>query len=374
MAYNILKGSVEGSVDQHADQEIGGVKVFRNTVSASVFWDTDAQSPCATMKDVAVKQINGRTKNSVLIYEDDNTIKTDYSFTHTNGVLKVNKVEALNFAGSAKELTELPVDQFSRQIDADNLNYSNGLHDVRGTLQVKGSECIQVDEDGVKLKIDNNSGLWIKSKKLIIDASKADKINNHGQNLSDNDLLLVTDVSEDVTKSTTLKNFYEGYLNLKVPQASGNRGFVQIKGTRDFDSSPKLTYDIGEDTLNVDGRLVSKNVHINKKLVCEGAVFQNIIKTSNPEYKVQDDDYTILCDSSNNKIKVLLPPPCNSEGRMLIIKKSNSDRYKLNSNVVEIHCSESKIDLSDSVILKSNYSARTLQSDGNTWLVINKIG
>lgn len=37
MAYNVLKGIVEGSVDQHADQEIGGVKVFKNTVSASVF-------------------------------------------------------------------------------------------------------------------------------------------------------------------------------------------------------------------------------------------------------------------------------------------------------------------------------------------------
>ena len=45
MAYNVLKGSVDGSVDQHADQEISWVKVFKNTISASVFYDTDAQSP-----------------------------------------------------------------------------------------------------------------------------------------------------------------------------------------------------------------------------------------------------------------------------------------------------------------------------------------
>ena len=51
MAYNVLKGVVEGSVDQHGDQEIGGIKVFKNTISASVFYDTDAESPCATMKD-----------------------------------------------------------------------------------------------------------------------------------------------------------------------------------------------------------------------------------------------------------------------------------------------------------------------------------
>ncbi len=70
MAYNVLKGVVEGSVDQHADQEIGGVKVFKNTVSASVFWDTDAQSPCATMKDVAIKSIVGGGNACVLTFDD----------------------------------------------------------------------------------------------------------------------------------------------------------------------------------------------------------------------------------------------------------------------------------------------------------------
>ena len=64
MAYNVLKGAVEGSVDQHGDQEINGVKVFKNTVSASVFWDTDAQSPCATMKDVAINKVTGTTKGA----------------------------------------------------------------------------------------------------------------------------------------------------------------------------------------------------------------------------------------------------------------------------------------------------------------------
>ena len=53
MAYNVLKGAVEGSVDQYADQQIEGTKIFKNTISASVFYDTDAQSPCATIKDVA---------------------------------------------------------------------------------------------------------------------------------------------------------------------------------------------------------------------------------------------------------------------------------------------------------------------------------
>ena len=50
MAYNVVNGIVSGSVDQHADQEISGIKIFKNTISASVFYDTDAQSPCATEK------------------------------------------------------------------------------------------------------------------------------------------------------------------------------------------------------------------------------------------------------------------------------------------------------------------------------------
>ena len=57
MAYNVLKGLVEGSVDQYGDQQIEGVKVFKSTISASVFYDTDAESPCATLKDVGIKKV-----------------------------------------------------------------------------------------------------------------------------------------------------------------------------------------------------------------------------------------------------------------------------------------------------------------------------
>ena len=69
MAYNVLKGKVEGSVDQHGDQEIDGVKVFKNTISASVFYDTDAQSPCATENNVAIKKLSSDTKFGILTYQ-----------------------------------------------------------------------------------------------------------------------------------------------------------------------------------------------------------------------------------------------------------------------------------------------------------------
>jgi hypothetical protein len=374
MAYNVLKGNVEGSVDQHGDQEIDGVKVFKNTVSASVFWDTDAQSPCATMKDVAITKINGGTKGAFLLFEDDKTVKTHHNLTYEDGTLYARRIKALTFVGSAGGLDNIPADKFNAKIGAQFIEHSHGLHNVRGSLQVKPGDCVTVDEAGISIKVNNACGLSLKSGKLTIDPSKADPINRQGQNLSDNDLLLVSDISSNETKNTSLKNLYDGYLKLKVPHAAGPVGAVQIKGNTEFQSSAKLTYDISTNSLNVDGKVKTNSVEIDKKLVCQGAVYHNITKTSDKEYKVKDSDHTILCDSSNNKVKVRLPAPCNSTGRILIIKKANSDQYKLNSNVVEIHCEESKIDISDSVILKSNYSTRTLQSDGEAWYVINKIG
>ena len=373
MAYNVLKGIVEGSVDQHADQEINGVKVFKNTVSASVFWDTDAQSPCATMKDVAVAKINGRTKDALLIFEEDGTVRTYHNLIYKNDILQANQVKATSFVGSAAALRNIPTDKFDGEISANYLNYAHGLHNVRGGLQVKTTDCIKVDEEGIGIDLDSSSGLWLKSGKLIIDGTKTEPINARGQNLSDDDLLIVSDVSSKTTKNTTLKNLYNGYLKLKVPHAAGSKGEIQIKGGTEFESSPKLTYDLSDNALKVEGKLNAKTARINK-LVCEGAVFNNITKTSDSVYEVVEDDYTILCDSSHNKVSIKLPPPCNNEGRVLVIKKVNTDRFKLNSNVVDVSCEESKIDISDSVILKSNYSGRTLQSDGTVWLIINKIG
>ena len=374
MAYNILKGKVEGSVDQYGDQEIDGVKVFKNTVSASVFWDTNAQSPCATLKDVAVTEIKGKHVGGVLTYNSENTLQASYNFTYKDNTLNVQNLNASNIAGSGKGLHDLPADRFNNKISANFLDYSQGLQNVRGSLQIKAADGIITSEDGIALNIDSESGLWLKAGNLTIDPTRAEKINSRGQNLSDDDLLIVSDVSTGKTNNTTLKNLYDNYIGLKVPQSSGIVGSIQLKGKSGFDSSAKLSYDTSNDVLKVENKIRTKQVIIDKSLMCAGAVYHNVTKTSDTTYQVTENDYTILCDSSNNKVLVELPPPCNSTGRVLIIKKTNSDRYKLNSNLVEIRCEESRIDLSDSVVLKSNYSARTLQSDGETWHVTNKIG
>lgn len=109
-------------------------------------------------------------------------------------------------------------------------------------------------------------------------------------------------------------------MSLKVPHAAGSKGALQIKGNKEFEACPKLTYDSSDNTLSVEGKVKSKNIQVDKKLICDGAVYHNITKTDENVYKVAESDYTILCDSSKGEVKVLLPPPCNSTGRVLIIK------------------------------------------------------
>ena len=151
MAYNILKGKVEGSVDQYGDQEIDGVKVFKNTVSASVFWDTNAQSPCATLKDVAVTEIKGKHVGGVLTYNSENTLQASYNFTYKDNTLNVQNLNASNIAGSGKGLHDLPADRFNNKISANFLDYSQGLQNVRGSLQIKAADGIITSEDGIAL-------------------------------------------------------------------------------------------------------------------------------------------------------------------------------------------------------------------------------
>ena len=374
MAYNILKGNVEGSVDQHADQEIGGVKVFKNTISASVFYDTDAQSPCATMKDVAIKKIKGNTQNGILICEPEHGAKTSYELTYTNQTLKTKKIEAEEFKGSALNLTNVPADKFTDQITANFIKLNYGLENVRGSLQVRTFDGLRCDEDGVSLNIAPSSGLSLKGNRLTIDPNSVDPVNANGQNLSDLDLLVVADISRNTINSTTLTNLYSNYINSKVPHAEGNRGEIQFKGKKEFEASSRLNFDSNTNTLNVVGKVNSNSVVSKDRLICEGAVYHNITKITNKEYNVNESDYTILGDASNNKINIILPPAQNNVGRIIIVKKTNSDKYKLNSNSIVVTCEEGTIDFGSQCDIKMNYSSRTFQSDGENWWIVGTKG
>ena len=81
-----------------------------------------------------------------------------------------------------------------------------------------------------------------------------------------------------------------------------------------------------------------------------------------------------MCDASANTINIKLPAAKNHNGRVLIIKKTNTDKYKLNSNLVYVTCSEGTIDINDRIEIKMNYSSRTIQSDGENWWIVGSKG
>ena len=374
MAYNVLKGKVEGSVDQYGDQEIEGKKVFKNTISASVFYDTDAQSPCATIKDLAVRKINGRVKGGVLSYDSDGILKTNTNLIYDGDCLRTNVVKAKHIVGSAIHMSDIHANKFHEKVNAESLNYSHGLHSVRKELQVKTTNGLVADISGVGISLSSNSGLSIKSKNLVVDPTKAEPVNASGQNLSDQDLLIVSDISRGTINNTTLKNLYDGYIKHKTHRPAGKKSEIQIMGLNQFISSPDLTFEADSSTLAVNGIIGANKINVDSSLSCRGAVSHNINKVSDRQYIVQPDDYTILCDASENKITVSLPPAVNNSGRVLIIKKTNTDKYKLNSNQVDVTCEEGTIDINDRITIKMNYSSRTLQSDGENWWIIGTKG
>tara|TARA_B100001094_G_scaffold37269_1_gene31514 strand:+ start:14414 stop:15547 length:1134 start_codon:yes stop_codon:yes gene_type:complete len=376
MAYNVLKGAVEGSVDQHGDQEIGGIKVFKNTISASVFYDTDAESPCATMKDVAIKKIKGNINDGIIIADKQHGARTHHNLTYNSDsqTLDVKNINASTIAGSGIYLHTIPTDKFVSKINANFVDYGSGLQNVRGKLQVKLSQGLFMEEDSLSVAVANNSGLYFEDNKLTTDIAKVEKINLAGQNLSDDDLLLVSDISLGKTKSTTIRNLFDSYINMKIPHASGNKNEIQLKGRTGFESTAAFSFNTDSNSLNVEGKISSINTQIKNKLVCEGSVYKKIRTVKEENYEVQSDDYTILCDASNNKMNVNLPPPVNNQGRVLIFKKANSNQYKLNDNEITLSCKEGKIDIGNNELMKMNYSSRTLQCDGENWWIIGTKG
>ncbi len=376
MAYNVLKGSVQGSVDQHADQEIGGVKVFKNTVSASVFWDTDAQSPCATMKDVAIKSIKGNVNNGLVICDKEHGARTHYNLTYNQDTetLTANTIAANTFVGSGIYLQDIPSDVFTSQINANFINHGLGLQNIRGVLQLNTHNGLLLSDEGIGVNLSPNSGISVKSNKLSIDPTNLEPINLQGQNLSDNDLVIVGDISRGYSTSTTLSNLYDSYIRTKVPHPSGQQGNLQFRGKRNFESTDSLSFDTENDALNLNGTLNATTIINKAKMICQGAVHHNITKVNSERYNVNTADYTIICDAQKNHVNVNLPPAQNNIGRVIIIKKADSGKIKLTANKVNVVCEDSKIDLNNRTEIKMNYSSRTFQSDGENWHIIGTKG
>jgi len=374
MAYNVLKGLVEGSVDQYGDQQIEGVKVFKSTISASVFYDTDAESPCATMKDIGITKVIGGRKGAILSCNGDSTATANHNLVYDGATLDVRNLAATSITGSVGGIWDVPANKFSEEIAANFIKHGSGLKNVEGSLQVNPGDGIKVEDGNVDISLNLRSGLSIKSNQLYVDPSKAQNITHGGQNLSDQDLLLVGDISRNTLQNTTLSNLYQNYIDVKIPKAAGAKNQIQIKGDSGFSASPNLTFDDTKNKLNIDGAVVADRITSEGALRCQGAVYKNIVKVSEESYAITEADYTVICDTVKNKITINLPPACNNEGRVLVIKKANTNKYKINSYPIEIVAKESTIDIKDSMTIKMNYASRTLQSDGENWWTIGISG
>ena len=380
MAYNVLKGIVEGSVDQHADQEIKGIKVFKNAISASVFYDTDADSPCATLKQVPIQSLIGGSPTAVLTYQGDLTAKSEYNLTFDGTELKTKKVKADAFYGSAEGLVNLPGTRFSEPVPAHHIKFGQSLRNIRAVLEVKADDGLCVRDTGLAVDLHPKGGLNIRDAKLIVDPKSCLDVTARGQNLSDDDCLLIHDVSRGETRRTTLSNLYSSYINSKSLQPEGALHSLQLKGQNRLNGSAALTFDPTKKLLNIDGMTRTDSLRVDEMALFgatvehQGAVTYSVSTVTGERYEVKEDDYTILGDTSAHIVTVVLPPPSEMRGRVLVIKKINSKKYKLNSNVLYVEAEDSLIDIHEKLTIKYNYSTIQVQSSGDTWCLIGRTG
>tara|TARA_Y100000034_G_scaffold136634_1_gene214269 strand:- start:2261 stop:3340 length:1080 start_codon:yes stop_codon:yes gene_type:complete len=358
MAYNVLKGIVEGSVDQYGDQEIDGVKVFKSTISASVFYDTDARSPCATMKDVAITQLEGETKKALLTLQEDTVARAEQNLTFDGEVLTTKNVRAERFIGDGAQLVNLPADQFKGKISAASLNLGNSLHNNESELEVNVGGGLTAGATGLSIAAAAHGGLGLLRGQLSINPNNCLHVTHGGQNLTDKDTLLVYDASRGALYNTTLENLYSSYIHSKIPHAAGKRYSVQLKGARGFEASDKFTFDVGRGIMQIEGKVSADSLDI------AGAVTHNITTVTSSKYKVNDSDYTVLVNSETDCAVTL---PATNEGRVVIIKK-------INSNLLTIDTNTGKIDSHENIKVKNTNSVRILQYDGKNWWLIGKTG
>jgi len=383
MAYNVLKGAVEGSVDQHADQEIGGVKVFKNTISASVFYDTDAQSACATVNKVAFDELVASTVRGILTYEGDRKAKAHRNLLFDGKNFRTDNAVFNTITGSAGGLTGIPADQIAGKIPGHSIECGVGLEDKNGSLRVMKHDGIKVTEDGTSVDISPNGALSFKNGKIGVDPLSTLNVVESGQNISDNDTLLMYDASRGDVRHTTFRNLYDNYVNLNVPLPAGSKNSIQLKGNKEFEGSDNLKYDTSNNTLTVVGTTKSVTVECSKELrsngttSINGALYKAIKTVSERTYAIQDTDNTVLLDVSENKVIATLPPANENYGRVITIKVivGEDQKYRIRgTNSAKIITDGELIDFTQEINLKSNYSSRTLQSDGDKWWIINANG
>ena len=370
MAYNVLDGVVDYSTTQHTeivdaqtDQEIKGTKIIAGTLLTK-----DGRE----IVPPAITEIEGGSKNALITYQMNSKAKAEFNLTFDGKTLVTKDIRAQNFQGSGEKLTNLPTNQFDGVIPARFLEFGYGIKNVRNKLQVHPGPGITTDSEGVSVSLVSKGGLAFRNKRLVAEPKNCSSVGADGQNLSDDDLVMLHDTSRSEVRNTTLANLYSSYIHSKLPHSAGPINSLQLKAKNGFSASPNLTFE--ENVLNVDGKVTADALVVSGRTDFEGVVTRNIKTVSSKSYDIESADYTVLCDTSNNKIKVTLPPACDNKGRIVIIKKINTDKFKLKADLLTIDVEEGEIDFRKSVEIKFTYSTVTIQSDGKKWWIIGRTG
>ena len=187
-------------------------------------------------------------------------------------------------------------------------------------------------------------------------------VNIQGQTLADLDLVVIYDASHNILRKTTLSSLYTTYLNAKAVHPAGSPNQLQIKSPAGVTASPNLTFKTSNNTLEVNGTVRSGGVNI------KGSVIAPVYVITEEVYNITEQDYTILADTTDKNIVVVLPKPTRCAGRLLNFKKTAA------VNNLTLLCESGLIDGIDSRVISQNNSTRTLQSDGTNWWIISKSG
>jgi len=374
MAYNVLKGKVEGSVDQHGDQEIEGVKVFKSVLSASVFFDTDAGCACAVEDEVAFKKLLTVAEDGLLTYHGDKEVKSHHNLTFDGKTLYAESAKFKTLSGDAVGLENIPADKLSGKVTAEHIEYGDGIERYKDKIRIDGHDGIKVNEDGLSIDVSTGGGLGFKNKKLSMDLKNMMSIQEHGQNISDDDMLVVRDVNRNEIRHTTFKNLFYGYLDHKLPRPHGTNNSIQYKDGKELGSSSDFMYEPKNNTLNLDGTLrckyvtITKNVEVIGNLEVNGAMYKDIKLVADREYDFQPNDNTVVFDTTDNRIVATLPPSKNSRGRIITVKMRTRSKGKPLALVIRPN--GGLVDFVERKIIKANNSFCVLHCDGEDWWVI----
>tara|TARA_B100000085_G_scaffold85514_1_gene77073 strand:+ start:2075 stop:3229 length:1155 start_codon:yes stop_codon:yes gene_type:complete len=383
MAYNLLKGAVEGSVDQHADQEINGIKIFKNTISASAFWDTDDGMPCITENNVGITKISNKTPGGLLVYRGDKTASSHHSLNFDGEILTVHHAHIHHLSGDGSSLKGVPAEHLSGKVLASQIQLGDEFKSHKGLLKINIKDGLVSNDEGLSVNLGTQSGLDFKNGKIVLNPLNAPDVKANGQNMRDTDLILIYDMREKQIKHTTFRNVYDSYINTRVPNAKGSKNCVQFRGQRTFEGNDSFTYEPENKTLTVQGQIrtntseISTKLEINGAAEINGAVYKKIITVTDSSYNFTSSDNTILFDTSKGAITATLPAASENYGRILTIKKIAADenKYKVKgTHKLLIKTEGESIDFSKEITLTSNYSSRVIQSDGNKWWIINRSG